>query len=118
MAIQPVIKRGTRSNATGRRLIAASQQAAPHVLAQTVSVTKRDSALIPVVAKYTVNVAGLIVEKGEQYYLVASEKFATRYYCVRYNRQVKAWQCSAQDARVAALCINKVKSFIVARLSA
>lgn len=117
MAVQAFIKRGTRSNATARRLIA-STTVAPHVLAETVSVTKRNDEIISVKAGYTVNVAGMIVEKGEQYHLVASEKFATRYYCVRYNRLAKQWECSASDKRVAATYIHTVKSFIVARLAA
>lgn len=117
MAVQAFIKRGTRSNATARRLIA-STTVAPHVMTQTVSVTKRNDPIISVKAGYTVNVAGQIIEKGEQYYLVASEKFATRYYCVRYNRLAKEWECSAEDVRIARAYIHKVKSFIVARLAA
>ncbi len=106
MALQPFIRRGARSNATARRLIA-SQHIAPHVLASTVY-----KPLVidvrPCRALRDVTLAGIALRAGERFFLVASKKFAGRCYVV--VRRGSAWQTSCKDERSAEAIVARVRA--------
>ena len=113
MVVQPFIRCGTRSNATARRLIANSQNVAPHLWASTyfdaygeitkeVSEQVRDDVLV---------IGTLIILPGYPFYLVAS-KFAGLFYVVQFNDETPGWECSATDPRVQAQCISKVLAYL------
>ncbi len=107
MAIQPFIRRGARSNATARRLIATAQAPAPHVTASTIYkplvVDVR-----PCRALRDVTLAGIALRAGERFFLVASKKFAGRCYVV--VRRGSAWQTSCKDERSAEALVARVRA--------
>lgn len=109
MALQPFIRRGTRSNATARRLVASSQQLAPSVLRTTVE----DSDIHqPVMRCLTIEsgvIAGLAIFEDTHFYLVASPKFAGRFY-VAY-REDGEWLVSSPEASIKAYCIRQVETY-------
>jgi hypothetical protein len=108
MAVQPFIRRGTRSNATGRRLIAAAQSIAPSVLRTTVEHTDIHQAVMRCLAIESGVIAGIAVFEDTHFYLVAS-KFAGRFYVV--YRDGGRWLCSSNDERVKAHCIRQVEAY-------
>jgi hypothetical protein len=108
MALQPFIRRGTRSNATARRLVASSQSIAPSVLRTTI---ERDDIHQPVMRCFTLEagtLAGIRIDDASHFYLVAS-KFAGRYYVV--YRKDGRWLCSADDERVQARLVRQVEMY-------
>lgn len=109
MAVQPFIRRGTRSNATARRLVAASQQLAPSVLRTTVEDNDIHQDAMRCLALETRFIAGVRVQDGQHFYLVTSPKFAGRFYVM--VKTVTGWQCSSPDASVKAYCVRKVEAY-------
>jgi hypothetical protein len=109
MAIQPFIRRGTRSNATAQRLIDASKKVAPCVLAETVYNPKVGQGIRRCKAVQTTKLAGLTLAEDQRFYLVSS-KFINRYYVVALQEDDK-WKCSSSDRRVANLMIRRVLSY-------
>jgi hypothetical protein len=109
MAIQPFIRRRTRSNATARRLIEASARVAPHILKSTIEDVSVAQPVQRCVARQATMLAGLPVMAHQAFYLVRS-KFAGRCYVVVRNRRMGAWMCSSKD--VEAMCISRVRTYI------
>lgn len=112
MKYQPVHRTGTRSNAQARRLIAASQQPAPHVLAATIYDEDINQSVMPVEAQESLRIGNVRLVPGDLYYMVASEKFTDRYYVAFFNHAAQAWQFSG-EAELARKYIGKVKAFNV-----
>lgn len=107
--MQPFIKRGMRSNATARRLIAGAT-IAPHVVRETIEYTITKP-VQPARMRESDMLAGVPLFAGQKFYLVQS-KFAGRCYVVARNRRTGEWVCSSKDA--ASLCIRKVQECIAA----
>lgn len=106
---QPFIKHGTRSNATARRLIAASANLAPSVLRSTVEHDDIHQDAMRCFALSPATLAGIQIAEATHFYLVRSPKFATRFY-VLYCKAGE-WICSSDDERVKAYCIQKVETY-------
>src|SRR5215468_3966540 len=106
-ARQHMALHGFKSAATARKLIATSQQPAPHVLKSTVYDDSIESEVTFHVADKPQTLAGLSIGSDQLYYLVASPKFAHRYYVVAMlgNDIV----CSAHEKAVADRCIAHVQ---------
>lgn len=109
--IQPIIRRGTRSNATARRLIAATT-IAPHVLRETIEDSNVTKPVQPCKATETGMLAGVPLFAGQKFYLVQS-RFAGRCYVVTQNERNGEWTCSSKDAK--RLCLDKVHIYLAAR---
>lgn len=109
MAVQPFIRRGTRSNATARRLVAASQQLAPSVLRTTVEDNDIHQPVMRCLALEDATMAGIHVDDASHFYLVVSPKFAGRFY-VAYYKDGK-WLVSSPDASIKAYCIRQVEAY-------
>lgn len=109
MAVQRFIRRGTRSNATARRLVAASQQPAPRVFRETVEHTDIRQPVMRSLVLKTGILAGIPVFEGTHFYLVASTKFVNRFYVL--YRDGGRWLCSADDERVKARSIRQVEAY-------
>jgi hypothetical protein len=110
MAYQPFIRRGTRSNATARRLVATSQQPAPHVLRSTIEDDSIHQPVMRCLVEQTAILAGILVIAGEHIYLVESSKFRGRFYVVKRHHRTGEWQCSSQDAL--ATCLPLIKNYV------
>jgi hypothetical protein len=110
MAVQPFIRRGTRSNATARRLVATSTAIAPSVLRSTVEHDDIHQDAMRCFAMDDVTIAGIQIDAAIPYfYLVRSPKFTNRFYVL--YRKAGRWLCSANDERVKAYCIQKVETY-------
>lgn len=110
MAYQPFIRRGARSNATARRLIAASATIAPSVLRSTVEHTDIHQDAMRCFAMDDITLAGIQIEAVKPYfYLVRSPKFTSRFYVL--YRKAGKWLCSSDDERVKAYCIQTVETY-------
>lgn len=99
MAVQPFIRKGTRSNATARRLLTATG-IAQHVLDATIELE---------------NVAQDVVMQVRQYgttFYVRSDKFLTRYYPIFLAHDTFQWRGSSVDPRVNAHYIAKAQRFL------
>lgn len=107
MAVQPFIRRGVRSNATARRLIATSQHVAQHVIESTVYDIHISKSVQRCRAQFDVTLAGIELKEQQVFYLVAS-KFQHRAYVVA--QVAGMWICSSSDERVRAYCIGLVFS--------
>lgn len=107
MTFQPFIKRGTRSNATARRLVASAQQPAPSVLRSTVERPDLKRPIMRCRAEQTITLAGVRVLAGQHFYLVASPKFTGRFYVVVKN--ITGWQCSSQEVKTR--CVRQVEAY-------
>lgn len=108
MAIQPFIRRGTRSNATARRLIASSQQVAPSVLRTTVELDDDMPAVISRIAYHDALIAGLNIVRGQFFFYVVSPKFAARYYIL--SHKGGAWFSSSPESSIKLYCIRQVEA--------
>jgi hypothetical protein len=117
MKYQPVHRTGTRSQAQARRLVAASQQPAPHVLAATIYDEDVNQPVAFEQALEPMKIGNVILATGDCYYLVASEKFTDRYYVVFFNDAKQAWQFSG-EAELAKKYIGKVKAYDAAASAA
>lgn len=109
MAVQRFMRRGMASNATARRLVAASQQLTPSVLRTTVEHTDIHQPVMRCLTIESGVLAGVPVFEDTHFYLVASPKFATRFY-VAYCEDGK-WQVSSPDASIKAYCIRQVETY-------
>lgn len=109
MAYQSFIRRGTRSNPTARRLIAASTNVAPSVLRSTVEHTDIHQDAMRCFALESTTLAGIRIAEATHFYLVRSPKFATRFYVLYCN--AGEWMCSSDDERVKAYCIETVDAY-------
>lgn len=107
---QRFIKRGTRSNPTAKRLIACSQQPAPHVLRSTIEDNSIHQPVMRCLVQETRMLAGIMVVAGEHIYLVESSKFRGRFYVVKRHHRTGEWQCSSQDAL--ATCLPLIKNYV------
>lgn len=106
MAVQRFIQRGTSSNATVHRHIAASQKASISVERTTV---QHDNIGQSVKRSFVLSVgtlAGVYVDEGEYFYSVVSAKFVGRF-CMLVHR-ADAWLCSSDSPRVTSYCITLV----------
>lgn len=110
MAVQPFIRRGARSNATARRLVASSQQLAPSVLRTTVEDSGIHQPVMRCLALNDATMAGIHIDDATHFYLVASPKFAGRFY-VAYNNKDGKWLVSSPDASIKAYCIRQVETY-------
>jgi hypothetical protein len=110
MAYQPFIRRGFRSNATARRLVATSQVPAPHVLKSTIEDNSIHQPVMRCLVQETRILAGIMVVAGEHIYLVESEKFHGRFYVVKRHHRTGEWQCSSQDAL--AMCLPRIQNYV------
>lgn len=109
MAVQPFIKRGTRSNATARRLIASAQNIAPHVLSQTISDGDIHQPVMRCLSMEQMSLAGVAIGENRHFYLVASAKFPGRYYVLAHT--VRGWQCSSDEEAVRVRCIRQIEAY-------
>jgi hypothetical protein len=119
--LQPIYRKGTRSNNQVRNLIAATS-IAPHILTSTIEDTRfGDKQIVFCRAHETTTLANITVKAGGHFYLVASKFFTLteengefkknrRYYIVA--RVAGAWKCSASEAKVAAKCISQEKAAV------
>jgi hypothetical protein len=105
--VQPTIVRGTRSNATARRLIEATS-IAPSVLAETVVDETVGQDVRCCKTMQAARLAGVELAEDQRFYLVSS-KFTHRYYVVLLVGDT--WQCSASDKRVANLMIRRAQAY-------
>jgi surfactin synthase thioesterase subunit len=110
MAYQPFIRRGFRSNATARRLIATSQSIAPHVLKSTIEDKRISQPVMRCLAEQTALIAGVVVFVGEHFYLVESEKFSGRFYVAKRNQRTQQWQCSSEQALP--MCVRRIENYV------
>jgi hypothetical protein len=109
MAVQPFIRRGMRSNATARRLVAASMQMSPSVIRATV---ERDDIKQPVMRCLALDdtiEAGVRIYAGQHFYLVASAKFPGRFYVL--VRNGRDWKCSSCEEVVRLRSIRQVEAY-------
>jgi hypothetical protein len=109
MAVQPFIRRGIRSNATARRLIASSANIAPHVLAQTISDGDIHQPVMRCLSMEHMSLAGVEISADRHFYLVASAKFPGRYYVLVHSP--RGWVCSSPDEVVKARCVRQVEAY-------
>jgi hypothetical protein len=100
---------GFKSSSTARKLIALSQQPAPHVLRSTVFDDTIESEVSFQVSEKTQTIGGLSIGAGQLYYLVASPKFQHRFYVVA--KLGDDIVCSAQEAAVKERCIQAVEHY-------
>lgn len=107
---QRFIKRGTRSNPTAKRLIATSQNPAPHVLRSTIEDNNLHQPVMRCLAEQTAILAGVLILAGEHFYLVESEKFHGRFYVVKRHHRTGAWMCSSESAL--AVCMPLIKNYV------
>jgi hypothetical protein len=111
MALQPFIRRGTRSNATARRLVASSMQPAPSVLRSTVEDSDIHQPVMRCFALEDTVQAGVHIYAGQHFYLVASAKFPGRFYVLVHAG--KNWKCSSCDETVRQRSIRQVEAYRV-----
>lgn len=105
---QPFIKRGTRSNATARRLIAASTRPAPHILRATICDEMLDQSVQCTEATTSMHVGNVTLIPGQHYCKVES-KFYGYYYVVTLNKE-NTWQFSGEEA-LATTYIEMAKAY-------
>lgn len=94
MAVQPFIRRGTRSNATARRLIAASTRPAPYTLRAMICDETLDQPVQCTEATTSMLVGKVALVPGQRYCKVESEQFPGYYYIVTLNGDT--WQFSGE----------------------
>lgn len=111
MALQPFIRRGTRSNATARRLIAVSGSIAPSVLSSTIEDDSFTQPVLRCKADETKLLASVPLFEGQYFFLVRS-KFEGRAYVLAKNLRAGGWICSSRDEHVKAMCIKKVECYL------
>jgi hypothetical protein len=111
MAVQRFMRRGTQSNATARRLVASSQQPAPHVFRETVEHADIHQPVMRSLVLKDGILAGIPVFEGTHFYLVASTKFINRFYVLYQYQDGGDWLCSSNDVKVKLSCIRQVEAY-------
>lgn len=120
MAIQPVYRTGTRSNALARRLVACAQQVAPHIALATLECeTYAESVtVVPCRSKAVQVKCGVTLVPGQVYFMVRSKKFTNRWYVATRNVASGEWMCSSREMQICKSVVARVESFIAARKKA
>lgn len=104
---------GLTSGGNEAQKLNATRRIAQSTKDATVLIEGITSPIIKCVAKVAFVKNGVHVAAGQTFFLVASSKFANRYYIVAWNEMRTAWQCNCGAECKQHAHINTVKVYIV-----